>query len=118
MTPGHAAGRCDCHEWHSIAEISGWLHGSTPGTLAPVHEWPGRADFWENAVLSHEELTARISAAGGVACECALKARTDSDGTVRLEDGAHRWTVCRERGIVWVPVRMTYVPTEDVWPWP
>jgi hypothetical protein len=26
--------RCHCHEWHPVAEIGGWLHGSTAESIA------------------------------------------------------------------------------------
>jgi hypothetical protein len=111
-----AADRCDCHDRHSIAEIAGWSHGSTDATLAPVSEWSARPDLWERSEMKHGDLTAAINAAGGVACKYALKARVNPDGSVHLENGVHRWTVCSELGIEAVPVRMTFAGSETTWP--
>jgi hypothetical protein len=84
-----AAPRCACHTYFSVAEIGGWLHGNTVDTLAPVTEWAARADLWERAELGHDDLEARVAAAGGIICKHSLDATTLPDGRVRLDDGVH-----------------------------
>lgn len=111
-----AVSRCVFHDWYSVAEIGGWLHGSTPDSIAPVRDWAARPDLWERSTISHEDLTAAISAAGGITCEYALQARSGPEG-VRLEDGVHRWTVAVELDIDVVPVEMR-TETELSWAWP
>jgi hypothetical protein len=104
-----------CHDWYSVAEIGGWLHGSTAESMAPVREWAARPDLWERSATSHQDLTAAISAAGGITCEHALQARTAPEG-VHLEDGVHRWTIAAELGLDLVPVEMA-VETESAFAW-
>jgi hypothetical protein len=108
---------CACHTYYLVAVIGGWLHGNTPGTLAPVTEWAARPDLWERAELGHDALDARITAAGGITCEYALDATTLPDGRVRLDDGVHRWVIARERGLATVPVAMRSGVVEASFAW-
>jgi hypothetical protein len=112
-----AAPRCACHTYFPVAVIGTWLHGNTVDTLAPVTEWASRPDLWERAELKHDDLDARIAAAGGITCEHALDATTLPDGRVRLDDGVHRWVIARERGLAAVPVTVRTDVVESSFTW-
>lgn len=88
-------------------------------TVREPASWP-RADFWEGAELSREELTRRIRSAGHIDRAYALVARTYRSGKILLVKGCHRWAVASELGISSVPVRMEFEgePEHEQWAWP
>lgn len=88
----------------SVAEIGDWLHSDTT-----VREVCKREDFWDYAELGRDELTARITAAGGIDAEHALEGTTIWTGELVLTDGCHRWAVAEALGLESVPVAMLAV---------
>jgi hypothetical protein len=114
-----AVGRCGCHEWHPVVAIDGWMVRRGGSELVPVPTWAETGGIWRpgHCELSHEELTRRIQAAGGIGCGYALEATTLLSGETELTNGLHRWVVATKLGIEGVPVRMRH-ETEPVWAWP
>jgi hypothetical protein len=112
-----SAHRCDCHEWHPVADIGSWLHRTGPQRLVLVRDW-ARSGIWEEGRcrLGHAEMTSRIRTAGGITCDYALNARRLLAGGVELVNGLHRWAVATERGIDVIPVEML-VETESPFAW-
>jgi hypothetical protein len=110
--------RCDCHEWHRVVDIGDWMVRRGGGDLIPARTWARTGGVWRpgHCELTHEDLTARIQAAGGIACGYALEALTLLSGKVQLANGLHRWVVADELGIGMVPVEMR-TETEPVWGW-
>jgi hypothetical protein len=96
-----------------VQTIGSWLH-LMGADLVPVCQVARRPDFWQMARLSEAEL--RQFMAVGLLCEFAIEARTLTDGTIQLKDGAHRWAVARDLGLPTVPVLMEQQATgPDVW---
>lgn len=115
------ARRCECgrHELHSVAAIASWKVRRGGSDLVPVPEWAETGGIWQpdHCEFSHEDLTARVRAAGEIACGYALEATTLLSGEIELTNGLHRWVVATELGIDVMPVRMRH-ETEPVWAWP
>jgi hypothetical protein len=112
-----AAPRCDCHEWHQVADIADWVVRRGGNDLIPARAW-AESGIWRpgHCELSHEELTGQIQAAGGIACGYALEAMTLLSGEIELVNGLHRWVVAQELGVGMVPVKMV-IETAPVWAW-
>ena len=116
--PRRTVARCDCHEWHPVAAIGGWMVRRGGSVLVPVPDWVENGGIWRpgHCELTHEELTDRIQVAGGVGCGYALDATMLLSGEIELTNGLHRWVVASELGVDVVPVKMRY-ETEPVWAW-
>ena len=119
---GPASRECDCHEWHDVEEIGRWPHSLAGGRASQpksVREIVATEQIWDRSELPHEELTARIIAAGyRIDHAYALSAMTFADGRISLDNGVHRWAVAVELGIKRAPVEMFYQPPEPAWEWP
>jgi hypothetical protein len=119
--PDLASPECDCHEWHDVDEIGEWPHSLAGGRAShpkSVRDIVATEPIWNRSELSHQELTARIIAAGRrIDHAHALSAMTFEDGRISLDNGVHRWAVAVELGIKRVPVEMTWVSPEPTWQW-
>jgi hypothetical protein len=83
--------RCDCHEWHPVADIASWFHRTGPQHLVLVRDW-AQSGIWKvsRCRLSHAEMTGLIRAVGGITCDRALDARRLLSGEIELVNGLHR----------------------------
>ena len=122
--PDLTSQECDCHEWHDVDEIGQWPHslaGARASHSKSVLDIVATEPIWDRYELPHEELTARIIAAGNrIDHAYALAAMTFADGRVSLDNGVHRWSVAIELGIKRLPVQMSYEPPPDLssdWSW-
>jgi hypothetical protein len=111
--------RCDCHEWHSVAAIGDWMVRRGGNDLIPARVWAEKGGIWRpgHCELTHEDLTGRIRAAGGIGCGYALQATKLLSGETELVNGLHRWVVTTELGISMVPVKMV-IENESPFAWP
>ena len=85
--------------------IGAWAHAD-----ATVDEVTRRPDFWEYAGISCGELVSLM--AGGMDPSYALAAVIAPEGDTVLADGCHRYSVARDLGILFLPVKMG---TWDEW---
>jgi hypothetical protein len=110
--------RCDCHEWHPVAAIGDWMVRRGGNDLIPARTWAQTGGIWRpgHCELTHEDLADRIHAAGGIACDYAIKARMLLSGEIELVNGLHRWVVAEELAIETMPVEMS-LETEYSWSW-
>ena len=101
--PDTAQEECDFHEWFDLNEIGQWPHslaGGRAGQPKSVRDIVATEPIWDRSELTHEELTARIIAAGHrIGHSYALNAMTFTDGRISLDNGVHRWAVAAELGI-------------------
>lgn len=109
---------CDRHKWYRVADIGGWMVRRGGSDLILVTAWAQIGGIWRpgHCELTHQDLTARVQAAGRIACSHALKARALLSGEIELVNGLHRWVVASELGISVVPVKMT-IEIESPWAW-
>ena len=66
-SPSVTMDRCDCHEWHRVADIGEWMVRRGGNELTPVRAWLETGGIWRpgHSEIPREELTARIRAVGG-----------------------------------------------------
>ena len=118
---GPAQPECDCHEWHDIAEVGEWWHSLAGGRAShpkTVKDILATEPIWDNSELTHEDLTARIIAAGRrIDHAYALSAMIFLGGRISLDNGLHRWSVGVELGISRVPVTMYRESPQPTWAW-
>jgi len=92
VLPDPVSLECDCHEWHDVDEIGEWPHSLAGGRASQpksVRNIVSTEPIRDRSELSHQELTARIIAAG---CRIdhahTLSAMTFTDRRIRAGSSA------------------------------